>query len=114
MTTCRHLTDPMTSQCCTAGVDYLRLTGGGVYSMALRLPCYELEDRKGHEVARCAGYSAVQHDQQDQDANQVGCGHVVSPEKGIVAADAGVMHTVTICEEPRVMDTANSRETACP
>jgi hypothetical protein len=57
--TCRHLTDPMTTQCCAAGVDYLRLTGGGVYSMMLRLPCYELEDRKGHEVVCVAG--SAQH-----------------------------------------------------
>lgn len=53
--TCAHF-DPG-AECCAAGINYQRLTGGGVHYMVLRLPCLPLSNRRGEEARPCAQFA---------------------------------------------------------
>lgn len=44
---------------CAAGVSYLTLAGGGVFTMVLRLPCLPITDRKGYDVQVCEKFKKL-------------------------------------------------------
>jgi len=50
---CPHFRAPEEHQTCAAGVNYLRLAGGGVQTVILRLPCHPLTNRRGEVAAQC-------------------------------------------------------------
>lgn len=39
--------------CCARGVNYQALAGGGAFTVALRLPCYDLTNRRGEQAKPC-------------------------------------------------------------
>lgn len=53
--TCAHF-DPGAA-CCTRGVNYQQLAGGGAFTVPLRLPCYPLTNRQGEEARPCNQFS---------------------------------------------------------
>lgn len=56
MSLCRFFTDPAEACACRAGVNYLALAGGGAHYVALRLPCYDLSNRRGEVSSPCSQY----------------------------------------------------------
>jgi len=54
MSLCKFFEDPAQARTCRAGVSYLKLAGGGVHQMVLRLPCIPLPNRA--EPKRCPQY----------------------------------------------------------
>jgi hypothetical protein len=52
---CTHFLDPAHGQC-AAGVNYVKHTGGAVFTTIYRLPCIELSNRHGQTVRPCKQY----------------------------------------------------------
>jgi len=56
METCKHF-NGMMNDCCTAGINYRNLAGGGIDGMALRLPCHtafkDRQSKEGIQVIAC-------------------------------------------------------------
>jgi hypothetical protein len=55
--TCAHFTE-LGKQCCSAGIDYMKLAGGGTFTLVLRLPCLPISNRRGEVARACAKYQA--------------------------------------------------------
>lgn len=53
--TCAHFTAD--KPCCARGINYQALAGGGAFYAALRLPCYELTNRRGQQMKPCTQHS---------------------------------------------------------
>lgn len=62
MTLCQNFQDPAEHSACRCGVKYQALAGGAVHTMVLRLPCFELSNRRGEEAKRCEKYEPGEHD----------------------------------------------------
>ena len=60
MSICRHFLNPAEHCACRAGVEYLTLAGGAVYTMVLRLPCFELSNRRKEDIKHCDKYQGEQ------------------------------------------------------
>jgi len=50
--TCEHFTH-LGEPCCAAGINYMELAGGGVFTLVFRLPCLPITNRHGEEARRC-------------------------------------------------------------
>lgn len=59
--TCAHFTHP-DETCCSEGISYQQLAGGGAFSMVLRLPCLPLSNRRGEVARTCNKYQAQRAD----------------------------------------------------
>lgn len=55
--TCAHFTSVGEPRC-AAGVDYMKLAGGGTFTLILRLPCLPISNRRGEVARDCQKYQA--------------------------------------------------------
>lgn len=53
--TCQFFTD-VGKACCSQGINYATLAGGGPFYMVLRLPCLPISNRRGEEARKCGKY----------------------------------------------------------
>lgn len=58
MSLCIHFQNPAEAQQCRCGVRYQALAGGSAHYMLLRLPCYELSNRRGEDISQCDKYQS--------------------------------------------------------
>ncbi len=56
MSLCAHFLDPAQACSCAAGVRYQGLAGGAAHTIVLRLPCFDLSNRRGEDIKHCAKY----------------------------------------------------------
>jgi hypothetical protein len=52
--TCAHFAHA--EDCCAQGVSYLKLAGGGAFTMLMRLPCLPISNRRGEVARECSKY----------------------------------------------------------
>lgn len=51
--------------CCDRGVNYLKLAGGGPFTLVYRLPCLDISNRRGQVEAHCDMREVSANDRND-------------------------------------------------
>jgi len=56
------------ADCCTRGVNYQRLAGGGAFTVVMRLPCLPISNRRGETARECNQYEQTKenHDRPEK------------------------------------------------